>query len=79
MKIHESLAKTKSCISFEFFPPKTEEAENKLFEVIARLERLRPGYVSVNYRAGGGTCSCCGGTRENSDAVNPDEASQDLT
>ena len=55
MKIHELIAREGSCISFEFFPPKTEEGEDKLFEVIARLEPLHPGYVSVTYGAGGST------------------------
>ncbi len=55
MKIHELIAREGSCISFEFFPPKTEEGEDNLFEVIARLEPFRPGYVSVTYGAGGST------------------------
>jgi methylenetetrahydrofolate reductase (NADPH) len=55
MKIHELIAREGACISFEFFPPKTEEGEDQLFEVITRLETLHPGYVSVTYGAGGST------------------------
>jgi methylenetetrahydrofolate reductase (NADPH) len=41
--------------SFEFFPPKTEEAERQLWEAIRDLERLRPSFVSITYGAGGTT------------------------
>src|SRR5260370_17240316 len=42
-------------ISFEFFPPKTEEMERSLFETIKRLAPLAPNFVSVTYGAGGST------------------------
>lgn len=42
-------------ISFEFFPPKSEAAVDKLWQSIDRLGPLRPDFVSVTYGAGGST------------------------
>ena len=42
-------------VSFEFFPPKTEEANRTLFEAASRLGSLSPEFVSVTYGAGGST------------------------
>lgn len=55
MKIGDILKKGVFSISFEFFPPKTEEGERKLFETIRKLEKLNPTFVSVTYGAGGST------------------------
>jgi methylenetetrahydrofolate reductase (NADPH) len=41
--------------SFEFMPPKTEEAKQQLWLAVRDLERLRPSFVSITYGAGGST------------------------
>lgn len=55
MKIGEILKRGVFSVSFEFFPPKTEEGERQLFETIRDLKRLKPTFVSVTYGAGGST------------------------
>ena len=42
-------------VSFEFFPAKTDEAAEKLWQTIKKLEVLAPSFVSVTYGAGGST------------------------
>jgi methylenetetrahydrofolate reductase (NADH) len=42
-------------VSFEFFPPATEEMEKTLWDSIERLKPLDPQFVSVTYGAGGST------------------------
>jgi methylenetetrahydrofolate reductase (NADPH) len=41
--------------SFEFFPPKSDEAQRTLEKTLGELEPLDPSYVSVTYGAGGTT------------------------
>ncbi len=53
-KISDILAGGRS-ISFEFFPPRTPEAEAQLARTLTELEPLHPSYVSVTYGAGGTT------------------------
>lgn len=41
-------------VSFEFFPPKTKEMEQTLWQSIERLSQLNPKFVSVTYGANSG-------------------------
>lgn len=55
-QLNQSVQNTKPVnVSFEFFPPSSDAAENQLFSTIARLENLAPRFVSVTYGAGGST------------------------
>ena len=42
-------------VSFEFFPPKTPEGEEKLLHTVAELAPHAPEFFSVTYGAGGST------------------------
>jgi methylenetetrahydrofolate reductase (NADPH) len=53
--IAERLRGSEPCISFEFFPPKTDAGVASLFETLRELAELKPGFVSVTYGAGGST------------------------
>jgi methylenetetrahydrofolate reductase (NADH) len=55
MHIDAILASKQPLFSIEFFPPKTEEATEKLFATARALRELEPDFVSVTYGAGGST------------------------
>lgn len=54
MRIAELLARGRT-YSFEFFPPKSEEAQAQLTTTITELAPLKPSFFSVTYGAGGST------------------------
>src|SRR5437762_9382152 len=55
MHIQDIFREHATTFSFEFFPPKSDEAAEELFVTIAHLQELRPSFVSVTYGAGGST------------------------
>ena len=55
MLIRDLLAAGSPNVSFEFFPPKSEEAAVRLEKVVSELCELRPTFVSVTCGAGGST------------------------
>lgn len=55
MHANDIFAASRTTFSFEFFPPKTSESAEKLYDNIAQLQELKPSFVSVTYGAGGST------------------------
>jgi methylenetetrahydrofolate reductase (NADPH) len=55
MHIRDIIARHTTTVSFEFFPPKTEQGAGELFQNIRDLEPLKPSFVSATYGAGGST------------------------
>jgi len=55
MQIKHLLTQRRPVFSFEFFPPKTDEAARQLEQTISELRDLQPSFVSVTYGAGGST------------------------
>jgi methylenetetrahydrofolate reductase (NADPH) len=55
MKIASLFRSGTPVVSFEFFPPKTEEGVETLYKTAGELRSCRPSFVSVTYGAGGST------------------------
>ena len=55
MHITDIMRANSPTFSFEFFPPKTPEAAETLYQTIRDLESYMPHFVSVTYGAGGST------------------------
>jgi len=55
MHIQDIFDRDRTTFSFEFFPPKSDDAAEDLFRNIDELEALHPSFVSVTYGAGGTT------------------------
>ena len=55
MKIIDLLKRDTLSLSFEVFPPKTDTAFANVRTATEEIAKLRPGFMSVTYGAGGGT------------------------
>ena len=55
MKIREILSKGEPTLSFEVFPPKTEDRYESVEHAAIEIAKLKPAFMSVTYGAGGGT------------------------
>lgn len=55
MKIKDLLDKGEPTLSFEVFPPKTEDKMESVEEAALKIAGLKPAFMSVTYGAGGGT------------------------
>ena len=55
MKIKEILGQGKPTLSFEIFPPKTEDKYESVEQAASEIAKLKPAFMSVTYGAGGGT------------------------
>lgn len=55
MHLRDIFNTRRTTFSFEFFPPRSDEAARNLYESAQELEQLRPTFVSVTYGAGGST------------------------
>ncbi len=55
MKLTEIFQKNKYSLSFEVFPPKTDDVYDSVKTATEEIARLSPAFMSVTYGAGGGT------------------------
>lgn len=55
MKIRDILNQDKPSLSFEVFPPKTEDKYESVERAALEIAKLNPAFMSVTYGAGGGT------------------------
>ena len=55
MKIRDILSQGEPTLSFEVFPPKTEDKYESVEQAVLEIARLKPAFMSVTYGAGGGT------------------------
>ena len=55
MKLIELLNKETPSLSFEVFPPKTDDAFETVHPAVCEIAKIKPAFMSVTYGAGGGT------------------------
>ena len=53
MKIRDILGKGKPTLSFEVFPPKTEDKYESVEKAAMEIAAKKPSFMSVTYGAGG--------------------------
>ncbi|GFH28690.1 methylenetetrahydrofolate reductase [Haematococcus lacustris] len=54
-KVNECIAKGQTVFSFEFFPPRTEEGVENLFDRLDRMAAYGPVFCDITWGAGGST------------------------
>ena len=55
MKLTELMRGETPSLSFEVFPPKTDDAFDTVHPAVCEIAKLKPAFMSVTYGAGGGT------------------------
>ncbi len=55
MSIRDFLAAPRPTLSFEVFPPRTQQGRDSLWTTLARLAEAKPDFISVTYGASGST------------------------
>ena len=55
LRLSEAYSQGKPGISFELFPPKTDEGMHSLFEHLRELVLCKPAFITCTYGAGGST------------------------
>jgi methylenetetrahydrofolate reductase (NADPH) len=55
MKLSDAYGQGRFGLSFELFPPKTEQGVANLFQHVAQLVQFRPSFITCTYGAGGST------------------------
>ena len=55
MRIVDIIKSEKPSLSFEVFPPKTDDKYELVLNAVSEIAKLSPSYMSVTYGAGGGT------------------------
>ncbi len=55
MFLTDIISGNRPSLSFEVFPPKTDDAYTRVETAVQQIAQMRPSYMSVTYGAGGGT------------------------
>src|SRR5665648_544711 len=55
LKIVDIISDKRIALSFEVFPPKTDDGYESVSQAVTLMSAMHPDYISVTYGAGGGT------------------------